>query len=78
MVRLLWLLGESLFSYLKKYGSDNSNFVIYQALATVSRGYTNQVRVGGLMKINGFETRVDGFCLCKRELYLPAYLGAKC
>ncbi len=38
--------------------------ILHQPLATVSRGYTNQVRLRGLTENQGFETREGGFCLC--------------
>ncbi|MEH1789091.1 MAG: hypothetical protein V7L23_26795 [Nostoc sp.] len=40
-------------------------------LAIRNRGYTNQVRLRGLKKL---ETHGGGFCLYSRELYSPRYI----
>ncbi|WP_414587886.1 hypothetical protein [Scytonema sp. PCC 10023] len=44
------------------------NHVIYHVLATRNRGYTNEVRVGGL---EGFQPTQAAFVSCSRELHSP-------
>ncbi|WP_413201259.1 hypothetical protein [Nostoc piscinale] len=40
---------------------------LHLAPANGIRGYTNEVRLRGLTRNQGFGTRAGGFCLCSRD-----------
>ncbi|WP_190691716.1 hypothetical protein [Nostoc sp. FACHB-110] len=40
---------------------------MHLAPANGIRGYTNEVRLRGLTRNQGFGTRAGGFCLCSRD-----------
>ncbi|MBD2439437.1 hypothetical protein [Nostoc sp. FACHB-110] len=41
--------------------------ILHLAPANGIRGYTNEVRLRGLTRNQGFGTRAGGFCLCSRD-----------